>query len=136
MNRKQLKDFDYYCLGRLVVALGKIRKWEPKGLQQTQDTDPPQSTLTLTGAGGQVSDMLTTVLLLCMAAGALGAGGAEGSMPLVPGSGLSRDVPGQVGAQCPSQCQCEEDGMFVMVDCSELGLSSVPSDLSPLSTYL
>lgn len=80
--------------------------------------------------------MLTTVLLLCMAAGAVGAGGAEGSMQPVPGSGLSRDMPGQAGAPCPSQCQCEEDGMLVIVDCSESGLSSVPSDLSPLTTYL
>lgn len=80
-----------------------------------------------------MSDMLATVLLLCMAGGAGGAGAATLA---VPGSRLDRDVPGQVGAPCPSQCQCEEDGMFVMVDCSELGLSSVPSDLSPLTTYL
>uniref|UniRef100_A0A7N8WWK0 Leucine rich repeat containing G protein-coupled receptor 6 n=1 Tax=Mastacembelus armatus TaxID=205130 RepID=A0A7N8WWK0_9TELE len=37
---------------------------------------------------------------------------------------------------CPSPCQCEEDEIFVMVDCSELGLSSVPANLSPLTTYL
>lgn len=83
-----------------------------------------------------MSEMLTTVLLLCMAAGVRETLGAQVSMLQVPGSGLSRDVPGQVGTLCPSQCQCEEDGMFVMVDCSESGLSSVPSDLSPLTTYL
>ncbi|KAJ3587086.1 hypothetical protein NHX12_013476 [Muraenolepis orangiensis] len=37
---------------------------------------------------------------------------------------------------CPGPCQCEGDGIFVMVDCSELGLSSVPENLSPLTTYL
>lgn len=37
---------------------------------------------------------------------------------------------------CPSQCHCEEDGIYLMVDCSELGLSSVPSNLNPLTTYL
>lgn len=38
--------------------------------------------------------------------------------------------------QCPSACQCEEDGILLLVDCSEQGLSSVPSDLSPLTSYL
>uniref|UniRef100_A0A3P8WNT9 Leucine rich repeat containing G protein-coupled receptor 6 n=1 Tax=Cynoglossus semilaevis TaxID=244447 RepID=A0A3P8WNT9_CYNSE len=46
--------------------------------------------------------------------------------------------PIQLGATylCPSQCHCEEDGIYLMVDCSELGLSSVPSNLNPLTTYL
>lgn len=38
--------------------------------------------------------------------------------------------------QCPSACQCEEDGILLLVDCSEQGLSSVPTDLSPLTSYL
>ncbi|XP_051962431.1 leucine-rich repeat-containing G-protein coupled receptor 6-like isoform X2 [Xyrauchen texanus] len=38
--------------------------------------------------------------------------------------------------QCPSACQCEEDGIFLLVDCSEQGLSAVPFDLSPLTSYL
>ncbi|XP_056094230.1 leucine-rich repeat-containing G-protein coupled receptor 6 [Rhinichthys klamathensis goyatoka] len=38
--------------------------------------------------------------------------------------------------QCPSACQCEEDGILLLVDCSEQGLSSVPPDLSPLTSYL
>ncbi|XP_048840063.1 leucine-rich repeat-containing G-protein coupled receptor 6 [Brienomyrus brachyistius] len=37
---------------------------------------------------------------------------------------------------CPAPCQCEEDGVLLLVDCSELGLSAVPSDLSPLTSYL
>uniref|UniRef100_A0A672S6D9 Leucine rich repeat containing G protein-coupled receptor 6 n=1 Tax=Sinocyclocheilus grahami TaxID=75366 RepID=A0A672S6D9_SINGR len=40
------------------------------------------------------------------------------------------------GKQCPSACQCEEDGILLLVDCSEKGLSSVPTDLSPLTSYL
>uniref|UniRef100_A0A8C6KXC0 Leucine rich repeat containing G protein-coupled receptor 6 n=1 Tax=Nothobranchius furzeri TaxID=105023 RepID=A0A8C6KXC0_NOTFU len=41
-----------------------------------------------------------------------------------------------VVALCPSPCQCEEDGIFMTVDCSEMGLPSVPLNLSPLTTYL
>ncbi|TNM87043.1 hypothetical protein fugu_007273 [Takifugu bimaculatus] len=67
--------------------------------------------------------MLPLLLLLCTAG-------------QIWGYGRSRD--GQVSAAppCPSPCQCEQDGIFVMVDCSELGLSSVPTNLSPLTTYL
>uniref|UniRef100_A0A3B3SLW2 Leucine rich repeat containing G protein-coupled receptor 6 n=1 Tax=Paramormyrops kingsleyae TaxID=1676925 RepID=A0A3B3SLW2_9TELE len=39
-------------------------------------------------------------------------------------------------ASCPAPCQCEEDGVLLLVDCSELGLSAVPGDLSPLTSYL
>ncbi|XP_030623683.1 leucine-rich repeat-containing G-protein coupled receptor 6 [Chanos chanos] len=38
--------------------------------------------------------------------------------------------------QCPLPCQCDEDGILLLVDCSELGLSTVPSNLSPLTSYL
>uniref|UniRef100_A0A8C0HGN3 Leucine rich repeat containing G protein-coupled receptor 6 n=1 Tax=Chelonoidis abingdonii TaxID=106734 RepID=A0A8C0HGN3_CHEAB len=34
---------------------------------------------------------------------------------------------------CPPQCHCEEDGIMLSVDCSELGLSQVPVSLSPLT---
>lgn len=37
---------------------------------------------------------------------------------------------------CPALCQCEEDGVLLLVDCSELGLSAVPGDLGPLTSYL
>ncbi|NWY03862.1 LGR6 protein, partial [Nothoprocta ornata] len=39
-------------------------------------------------------------------------------------------------ASCPPQCLCEEDGVMLSVDCSELGLSEVPGSLSPLTAYL
>uniref|UniRef100_A0A3B4WKA4 Leucine rich repeat containing G protein-coupled receptor 6 n=1 Tax=Seriola lalandi dorsalis TaxID=1841481 RepID=A0A3B4WKA4_SERLL len=74
--------------------------------------------------------MLLVLLLLCMA------GGVWGSAPGVWGYGRIQDRQGPAASLCPSPCQCEEDGIFVMVDCSELGLSSVPANLSPLTTYL
>ncbi|XP_023967039.1 leucine-rich repeat-containing G-protein coupled receptor 6 isoform X7 [Chrysemys picta bellii] len=37
---------------------------------------------------------------------------------------------------CLPQCHCEEDGIMLSVDCSELGLSQVPVSLSPLTAYL
>ncbi|KAM7411832.1 hypothetical protein PAMA_021690 [Pampus argenteus] len=79
--------------------------------------------------GGQ-SDMLPVLLLLCVA------GAVWGSTPGVWGYERIQDRQGPATPMCPSPCQCEEDGIFVMVDCSELGLSSVPTNLSPLTTYL
>uniref|UniRef100_A0A8D0G7F6 Leucine rich repeat containing G protein-coupled receptor 5 n=1 Tax=Sphenodon punctatus TaxID=8508 RepID=A0A8D0G7F6_SPHPU len=37
---------------------------------------------------------------------------------------------------CPPLCQCEQDGMFVRADCSDLGLAVVPSNLSIFISYL
>lgn len=38
---------------------------------------------------------------------------------------------------CPSHCQCELDGrMLLRVDCSDLGLSELPSNLSVFTSYL
>lgn len=80
--------------------------------------------------GGQ-PDMLLVLVFLCVA------GGVWGSAPGVWGYGWIQDRQGPAAAaSCPSPCQCEEDGIFVMVDCSELGLSSIPSNLSLLTTYL
>uniref|UniRef100_A0A671U6U5 Leucine rich repeat containing G protein-coupled receptor 6 n=1 Tax=Sparus aurata TaxID=8175 RepID=A0A671U6U5_SPAAU len=76
------------------------------------------------------SDMLFVLLLLCVA------GRVWGSAPGVWGYGRIQERQGSAAPPCPSPCQCEEDGIFVMVDCSELGLSSVPTNLSPLTTYL
>uniref|UniRef100_A0A8C9MTT7 Leucine rich repeat containing G protein-coupled receptor 6 n=1 Tax=Serinus canaria TaxID=9135 RepID=A0A8C9MTT7_SERCA len=46
-------------------------------------------------------------------------------------------VPADPGApSCPPQCHCEQDGIVLSVDCSELGLSEVPASLSPLTAYL
>ena len=81
---------------------------------------------------GQVSDMLPVLLLLC----ACFSGRVWGSAPTAWGYSRIPDRQGPVAPLCPSPCQCEQDGIYVMVDCSELGLSSVPANLSPLTTYL
>nr|XP_019606409.1 PREDICTED: leucine-rich repeat-containing G-protein coupled receptor 6 isoform X2 [Rhinolophus sinicus] len=39
-------------------------------------------------------------------------------------------------AACPAPCHCQEDGVMLSADCSELGLSAVPRDLAPLTAYL
>lgn len=43
---------------------------------------------------------------------------------------------GQGRAACPAPCHCQEDGIMLSADCSELGLSAVPGDLDPLTAYL
>nr|XP_006633650.1 PREDICTED: leucine-rich repeat-containing G-protein coupled receptor 5 isoform X1 [Lepisosteus oculatus] len=45
----------------------------------------------------------------------------------------------QTGARhsdCPSRCHCEEDGMLLRVDCSDLGLTALPANLSVFTSYL
>ncbi|XP_061592058.1 leucine-rich repeat-containing G-protein coupled receptor 6 isoform X2 [Cololabis saira] len=79
--------------------------------------------------GGQ-PDMLLLLVFLCVA------GGLWGPAPTAWGHRRIQDRPGQGAPLCPSPCQCDEDGIFIMVDCSEMGLSSVPLNLSPLTTYL
>nr|XP_061835809.1 leucine-rich repeat-containing G-protein coupled receptor 6-like isoform X1 [Nerophis lumbriciformis] len=79
--------------------------------------------------GGR-SDMLYVLMLLCV---------ADGIMASTPGVwtyGRMQDRQGGAAALCPTPCQCEQDGILVMVDCSELGLSSVPIDINPFTTYL
>ncbi|XP_029418033.1 leucine-rich repeat-containing G-protein coupled receptor 6 isoform X2 [Nannospalax galili] len=44
--------------------------------------------------------------------------------------------PGPERASCPAPCHCQEDGIMLSADCSELGLSVVPGDLDPLTAYL
>ncbi|XP_033888057.3 leucine-rich repeat-containing G-protein coupled receptor 5-like isoform X1 [Acipenser ruthenus] len=60
---------------------------------------------------------LVTLLLLLVGAG----GGTEAGKP-------QRD--------CPSICHCEEDGMLLRVDCSDLGLTALPANLSVFTSYL
>lgn len=40
------------------------------------------------------------------------------------------------GTTCPAPCHCQEDGIMLSADCSELGLSAVPGGLDPLTAYL
>ncbi|PNJ00665.1 LGR6 isoform 2 [Pan troglodytes] len=44
--------------------------------------------------------------------------------------------PGPGPTACPAPCHCQEDGIMLSADCSELGLSAVPGDLDPLTAYL
>ncbi|XP_033009002.1 leucine-rich repeat-containing G-protein coupled receptor 6 [Lacerta agilis] len=44
--------------------------------------------------------------------------------------------PGAAPSSCPPLCHCEEDGIMLSADCSELALSSVPGGLSPFTAYL
>ncbi|XP_042114130.1 leucine-rich repeat-containing G-protein coupled receptor 6 isoform X4 [Peromyscus maniculatus bairdii] len=44
--------------------------------------------------------------------------------------------PGPGRPACPAPCHCQEDGIMLSADCSELGLSAVPGDLDPLTAYL
>ncbi|XP_057585967.1 LOW QUALITY PROTEIN: leucine-rich repeat-containing G-protein coupled receptor 6 [Hippopotamus amphibius kiboko] len=37
---------------------------------------------------------------------------------------------------CPAPCRCQEAGIALWADCSELGLSAVPADLDPLTASL
>ncbi|XP_054595891.2 leucine-rich repeat-containing G-protein coupled receptor 5 [Nothobranchius furzeri] len=37
---------------------------------------------------------------------------------------------------CPDRCRCEEDGLLHRVDCSDLGLRTVPGNLSVFTSYL
>uniref|UniRef100_A0A8C5JQD7 Leucine rich repeat containing G protein-coupled receptor 6 n=1 Tax=Junco hyemalis TaxID=40217 RepID=A0A8C5JQD7_JUNHY len=56
---------------------------------------------------------------------------------VLAGSARCQAVPAEPGApSCPPQCHCEQDGIVLSVDCSELGLSELPASLSPLTAYL
>ncbi|KAM6215907.1 leucine-rich repeat-containing G-protein coupled receptor 5 isoform 3-T3 [Rhynchocyon petersi] len=53
----------------------------------------------------------------------------------VSGGGSLR--PGAAPRGCPAHCQCEPDGrMLLRVDCSDLGLSELPANLSVFTSYL
>ncbi|XP_036773525.2 leucine-rich repeat-containing G-protein coupled receptor 5 isoform X2 [Manis pentadactyla] len=56
-------------------------------------------------------------------------------LQLVAEAGSPR--PGALLRGCPARCQCEPDGrMLLKVDCSDLGLSELPSNLSVFTSYL
>nr|XP_020034572.1 leucine-rich repeat-containing G-protein coupled receptor 5 isoform X3 [Castor canadensis] len=56
-------------------------------------------------------------------------------LQLAAGGGSPR--PGALTRGCPRHCQCEPDGrMLLRVDCSDLGLSELPSNLSVFTSYL
>ncbi|KAK2882866.1 hypothetical protein Q8A73_021799 [Channa argus] len=51
--------------------------------------------------------------------------------------GTSADGDKRTGqAGCPGRCRCEVDGLLHRVDCSDLGLLEIPSNLSIFTSYL
>ena len=58
----------------------------------------------------------------------------------VAGLGVSESPEEGTGAAglpgCPARCQCEMDGLLHRLDCSDLGLSDIPADLSVFTSYL
>lgn len=49
----------------------------------------------------------------------------------------SQPRPDMMPRGCPSHCQCDLDGrMLLKVDCSDLGLTELPSNLSVFTSYL
>nr|XP_046235403.1 leucine-rich repeat-containing G-protein coupled receptor 5-like isoform X2 [Scatophagus argus] len=54
-----------------------------------------------------------------------------------PAANSSEDGDREAGrAGCPGRCRCEVDGLLHRVDCSDLGLRDVPSNLSVFTSYL
>uniref|UniRef100_A0A3B4ULW4 G-protein coupled receptors family 1 profile domain-containing protein n=1 Tax=Seriola dumerili TaxID=41447 RepID=A0A3B4ULW4_SERDU len=52
-------------------------------------------------------------------------------------AGISGDGDRGAGrAGCPGRCRCEVDGLLHRVDCSDLGLREIPSNLSVFTSYL
>nr|XP_047921374.1 leucine-rich repeat-containing G-protein coupled receptor 5 isoform X2 [Anser cygnoides] len=43
---------------------------------------------------------------------------------------------GQRPRGCPAPCRCEQEGMLLRADCSDMGLTAVPADLSAFTSYL
>ncbi|XP_063155888.1 leucine-rich repeat-containing G-protein coupled receptor 6 [Candoia aspera] len=73
-------------------------------------------------AGGPLAARLDSLLLCWLVLSLSGA--------------LASAQPPGVKVLCPPLCHCEEDGIALSADCSELALSSVPGGLSPLTAYL
>ncbi|XP_076578835.1 leucine-rich repeat-containing G-protein coupled receptor 5-like [Chaetodon auriga] len=62
---------------------------------------------------------------------------AAASSFAVAGAESSEDGDGGAGrAGCPGRCWCEVDGLLHRVDCSDLGLREIPSNLSVFTSYL
>uniref|UniRef100_A0A3B5MC48 LRRNT domain-containing protein n=1 Tax=Xiphophorus couchianus TaxID=32473 RepID=A0A3B5MC48_9TELE len=50
--------------------------------------------------------------------------------------GTTNKFPAAGHATCPGRCRCEGDGLLHRVDCSDLGLREIPSNLSVFTSYL
>ncbi|KAJ3612114.1 hypothetical protein NHX12_020391 [Muraenolepis orangiensis] len=50
--------------------------------------------------------------------------------------GEQEEVAGAGTPGCPGLCQCEVQGLLHRLDCSDLGLSEIPANLSGFTSYL
>ncbi|KAM6962088.1 LOW QUALITY PROTEIN: leucine-rich repeat-containing G-protein coupled receptor 5-like [Tautogolabrus adspersus] len=81
--------------------------------------------------------LLSAGLRSSVAAGEMQSSAAE-KESAEPG-GSSSKVDGDTAAgqsSCPDRCRCDLDGLLHRVDCSDLGLREIPSNLSVFTSYL
>ncbi|XP_065807190.1 leucine-rich repeat-containing G-protein coupled receptor 5 [Labrus bergylta] len=81
--------------------------------------------------------LLSAGLRSSVAAGEMQSSAAE-KESAEPGESSSR-VEGDSAAgrsSCPARCRCDMDGLLHRVDCSDLGLREIPSNLSVFTSYL
>uniref|UniRef100_A0A8C3J4J3 Leucine rich repeat containing G protein-coupled receptor 5 n=1 Tax=Calidris pygmaea TaxID=425635 RepID=A0A8C3J4J3_9CHAR len=55
---------------------------------------------------------------------------------ILPGLRRGARGGGQRPRGCPAPCRCEQEGMLLRADCSDLGLTAVPANLSLFTSYL
>lgn len=58
-----------------------------------------------------------------------------GALAAAESSGMS-STSGPGLSACPDRCRCEVDGLLHRVDCSDLGLQDIPSNISLFTSYL
>ncbi|KAM6984789.1 leucine-rich repeat-containing G-protein coupled receptor 5-like [Aplochiton taeniatus] len=51
-------------------------------------------------------------------------------------AGFEKPIAGGTRGDCPTRCQCDREGMLLRVDCSDLGLTVLPGNLSVFTSYL
>ncbi|AWO98285.1 putative leucine-rich repeat-containing G-protein coupled receptor 5 [Scophthalmus maximus] len=79
--------------------------------------------------------LLAALALLSSGFRSSAAGGEMPGSVAVKGSSGDGDR-GAGRAGCPGRCRCEVDGLLHRVDCSDLGLRDMPSNLSVFTSYL
>uniref|UniRef100_UPI0037E9A884 leucine-rich repeat-containing G-protein coupled receptor 5-like n=1 Tax=Semicossyphus pulcher TaxID=241346 RepID=UPI0037E9A884 len=81
--------------------------------------------------------LLSAGLRSSVAAGEMQSSVAAEERTLAGGNSSAEDGDrGAVRSSCPDRCRCEVDGLLHRVDCSDLGLREIPSNLSVFTSYL
>ncbi|MED6255265.1 hypothetical protein ATANTOWER_006873 [Ataeniobius toweri] len=67
-----------------------------------------------------------------------GAPGVQKAGEATNSSAVGREESSRAAGQttCPDRCRCEGDGRLHRVDCSDLGLREIPSNMSVFTSYL